>query len=170
MTKKTDKIENELVLNHDAMEFKKNHRAYPHPGFRTKGESRTQQHFKDECDINTIVRKYRTQGVVPVGTSKEELFGDFTNVPDLQEAMGIAARANQQFAALPSHMRERFNNDPLEFIDFVNDPKNQDAMADLGMMTDDAKKRVLGERAARKEAEFKASVDAEIERREKTKK
>lgn len=41
--------------------------------------------------------------------------------------------AQEQFAALSSKIRKRFNNDPVELLKFVSDAKNLEEMYELGL-------------------------------------
>lgn len=96
--------------------------------------SLTLQSFKDESDINNIVRKYKKSGVLTHVTSEVAKLGDFADVPDFQTAMNLVTRAQQEFEQLPSVIRKRFSNDPSEFVDFINDENNRDEAIRLGLI------------------------------------
>ncbi|QXP07924.1 MAG: internal scaffolding protein [Arizlama microvirus] len=96
--------------------------------------SRTKQSFKDESDINNILKKYRQTGVFPLA-SQQGQYGDFSQVTDYQSALNQVAIARSAFTSLPSHIRERFLNDPARFISFAEDPKNSREMIELGLAT-----------------------------------
>lgn len=74
-----------------------------------------QQHFKDEVDINTIVRRFGASGQVPQFLP-EGMYGDFTDVSDYDDAVGRIERADRAFMALPAVVREKFHNDPSELM------------------------------------------------------
>lgn len=93
----------------------------------------TKQEFREECDINTIMKKYTQFGVVPEVRDPGQ-FGDYTSVPDLLEAHEIVRRAADDFAGLPSDVRERFANDPVRLLGFVEDSKNRDEAIRLGLV------------------------------------
>lgn len=93
---------------------------------------RTRQEFRDECDVNILMKRYQRTGVLP-GDPASMRYGDFSSLPDFMEAMNTVARANEAFAALPAHVRKRFGNDPGEYVDFVADPKNIDEVRKLGL-------------------------------------
>lgn len=97
--------------------------------------TRTQQHMKDMCDINSILKRYRANGELPSLIKDNPQFGDFSNVKDYQESLNIVLHANEQFAALSSHVREKFKNDPAEFLQFVSDPKNGEELVKMGLAT-----------------------------------
>lgn len=102
--------------------------------------SMTHQSFKNECDVNTIMDRYRRTGVLvdpSVQTSRSPLFGDFTNVPDFHKAQEIIIESENLFMSLPSHVREAFNHSPGDFMDFCSDPANRDELIDLGLVIPD---------------------------------
>lgn len=77
------------------------------------GECIVQQQFKDEVDVNTIVRRFgipERPVVAPGG-----VFGDFTGIEDYQSAAARVAAVESGFMALPPEVRERFGNDPGRF-------------------------------------------------------
>lgn len=92
------------------------------------GVGRTQQHFKDECDINNIIKGY-----VPVPAPSTAVYGDFS-CTDLQEAYGIVEQASVAFSEVPSDIRARFNHNPVEFYEFVQNPVNHAELAELGLL------------------------------------
>lgn len=93
----------------------------------------TKQSEAEACDINNIMARYQATGLLPEIQRREPSFGDFSTMETLQEAMAIVAQANSQFAALPSAVREKFANNPAEFLKFVDDPKNNDALVEMGL-------------------------------------
>ncbi|UOF77158.1 scaffold protein [Microviridae sp.] len=95
--------------------------------------TKAQQQFKDECDINTIVRRFGVTGLVP-GTTKVPTYGDFTGVSDYHQAMNVVAQANTAFHELPAHIRLRFANDPGRLIDFLEDDDNRKEAESLGLL------------------------------------
>ena len=64
--------------------------------------SRTQQHFKDECDIDRILTKYSQTGflVDPLAPRREPLFGDFSESMSFMEAQTRIARVREAFDSL----------------------------------------------------------------------
>ncbi|AXH77992.1 MAG: internal scaffolding protein [Microviridae sp.] len=100
--------------------------------------SRTKQEFKDECDINMIMRRYQRSGIFPVGVGVGT-YGDFSEVGDYLQAQETVSRAKAQFAGLPSTVRDRFRNDPRVFLDFVQNPGNRDECRRLGLLKEEEK-------------------------------
>lgn len=102
------------------------------------GESRTKQQFKDECDINSILKKYnRKMGIDALEQYAGYFagnFGDVSVVPSYQEAQTQMFEAQEAFAALPAKARAKFSNDPLEMLAFLSDVGNRDEAIALGLL------------------------------------
>lgn len=99
------------------------------------GPTMTKQSFKDECDINLIMKRYSKSGVLNHLNKYEGRYGDFGDGLDFQSAMGHVIKAQDMFDELPAHVRKRFANSPAEFLDFVSDPVNSEEMVKLGLAT-----------------------------------
>jgi len=100
----------------------------------------TKQADLKDCDINAIFKKYERCGQLPDMIVREGRYGDFSAVPDYQEALEIVRHAEEQFTNLDVSIRNRFENDPVKFLEFVNDPKNIDEMDRMGLLTPEASK------------------------------
>ena len=118
-------------------------------GIDTGTEGGAQQHFKDECDINTIIKRFGIGYEMPPNPRIPQ-HGDFTGVHDFHTAMNQVRAAQEAFAEMPAHIRSRFDNDPGKYIDFTSDPKNLEEMSSLGMLTKEAQERVRATQEARK--------------------
>lgn len=99
-------------------------------------ESLALQSSKDECDINTIVRKFGLTGELP-NDIKMPQSGDFTNIPDFHTAMNIIRTTQEEFLRVPAEVRARFNNDPQRLMDFIDDDSNRDEARKLGFLKSD---------------------------------
>lgn len=93
----------------------------------------TQQSFKDECDINTIVKRFGLTGEMPGGFAMP-VSGDFSGIGDFQSAMNAVRAAQEAFDSLPGEMRARFANDPQRLISFLEDGANRDEAVKLGLV------------------------------------
>lgn len=115
---------------------------------RIHGEKwlRTSQEFAEELDINKLVARL-LKGENLEGYKRAMVFGDTTTAPSLHEALQTVAEAKEVFEGLPAHIRERFQNDPVEFLKFRDDPANIPEMERLGMFKKDAVERVKTQRA-----------------------
>lgn len=99
------------------------------------GPSRTKQSFVEESNINTIMAKYEKTGLIEHQNKYGEgRYTDMPNEADFHEAMSLVAEANSMFADLPAGIRRRFDNDPGEFLEFVDDDANRDEMREMGLL------------------------------------
>lgn len=94
--------------------------------------SHTRQEFADECDINSIMKRFAVTGVLP-GSDRKPMYGDFADLPSYMEAQQILLDANDAFMALPAAVRREFDNDPAKFVAFAEDDKNLDKMREWGL-------------------------------------
>lgn len=101
----------------------------------TKPPSLTKQSFKDECDINNIIKQYKVTGMIThmSANASRGVYADLPDESDFQTAIAVVAEANSAFNTLPSKIRDRFGNDPAKFLAFCQDPANAKEMQDLGL-------------------------------------
>ena len=92
-----------------------------------------QQHFKDECDINNILRQFNVTGMLPEAPLSPR-YGDFTGITDYHSAMNAVIAAEDGFMELPAQIRARFQNDPAQLIEFLNDENNRSEAEKLGLL------------------------------------
>lgn len=100
---------------------------------RIGGKSLTKQSFKEECDINTILKNYRKTGMIEHQAKYQGNYSDLSSAPDYHQAMTQIAEASAAFNSLPSELRNTFGNDPAEFLAFVQDEGNADALVEMGL-------------------------------------
>lgn len=108
----------------------------PVTGEITVPPSRTKQEFKDQCDMNNIIKAYRITGQVN-HIAANAAMGRYEDLPDefdLQQSLNTVREANDAFASLPSKIRDRFANDPSKFLAFLSDPNNLDEARRLGIV------------------------------------
>ena len=121
-------------------DFRTNYNSrFVHPGFSCSGPSMTQQHFKDECDINVIIARHDTTGLwcAPgdLANVRQPLFDDFSIVPDFMDAQNFIIKAGELFDALPSRVRKRFDNSPALLLEFLRNPDNAAEAVALGLVS-----------------------------------
>lgn len=87
-------------------------------GLECKDETLAQQHFKDEVDINRMVMTYAKTGLMNQSVAKPFEDLDFVGVTDYQSALNQVLAGQEAFNSLDSKLRNRFNNDPAEFLDW----------------------------------------------------
>jgi phage internal scaffolding protein len=92
-----------------------------------------QQHFKEECDINTILQKFSITGILPEAPLSPR-YGDFTGIGDYHTALNRVLAAQDEFEALPAQIRARFENDPAKLIEFLDDESNRPEAEKLGLV------------------------------------
>lgn len=102
-------------------------------GFQTTGESLTQQHFAQEADIKTIIKKHDRTGIISHVARGVAHYGDYSELNEYREALDMINSANASFAELPAEVRKYFSNDAGEFFEFATDPKNAEKMVQLGL-------------------------------------
>lgn len=86
-------------------------------------ETKTQQQFAEECDINTIVRQFGITGEMPQNV-RVPLTDEFVETMDYRSSLDKLMEADRAFMQFPAELRARFGNDPAKFVDFVSDPAN----------------------------------------------
>lgn len=94
--------------------------------------SLTVQSFERDANLNNLVAKFGIKGV-PVHPMPLR-YGDFSDAPDLREALEIMREAKESFMSLPATVRRRFDNDPAELYAFLQDPSNLDEALRLGLV------------------------------------
>lgn len=114
------------------MKFRNVYDRKPYKGVSCKG-GLTHQSFREECDINFIMRRAAKTGMLPPAT-RIARFGDFSDVKSYQMSLDIVMQANDMFSALPAAIRDRFKNDPAELLAFVGNKANLDEAVKLGLV------------------------------------
>lgn len=124
--------------------------------------SLTKQSEAEACDINVIMKRYEATGFLPQSDGRTPQYGDFSTMETFQEALHIVSSANASFYALPAEIRARFQNDPAQFLGYVEegmrDPKVNQELVDMGL----AMPRIPEEKPKNKGA-GKAPRTAEVE-------
>lgn len=105
-------------------------RERPVEGVKFVEPSRTKQSFKDECDINLLMKRY---GTVPAPTRVPQ-FGDFSEIGTFFDARLAVLEAEQEFMTLPAKVRSRFDNDPGKLLAFLEDERNRAEAISLGLV------------------------------------
>lgn len=121
-------------------------------------DSLTDQSFKEDADINTIMERVKQGAQIPVPLP--EHFGDAFSIPTLLEARTRIAENNATFYNLPPNIRAEFLNDPARWEDHVHRQlvdQNFDEVERLGIdLTDLRAKR---EATQKQVEEAQASAD-----------
>lgn len=85
-----------------------------------------------EVDINRIMARV-AKGQVVLGSDKQPFYGDVSDLGGLQEAIMKKQEAEALFLQYPWDVREKFDNDPVKFVEFLLDQKNSDEAIALGL-------------------------------------
>jgi len=114
--------------------------------------SRTQQSFRDECDINNILKRFNVTGELPLGSVQPQ-YGDFSGITDYQSALNAVMAAQDSFLQLPAKVRAKFDNDPALFLEFASDEANKDEMKALGLLRHETVETVVSSPSEAEKAE-----------------
>ena len=96
----------------------------------------TQQHFKAECDVNEIVRRYvQTGDSALLEGSSRPVYADVSELPtDLVSAYDAIGQAEDAFMRLPSQVRKSLDNDPARLVQWLANPENKGDAVKFGLM------------------------------------
>lgn len=95
----------------------------------------TKQSFKDECNINKIMDKFQKTGVISHYANHGPQYMEIAP-GDFLDAQLVIAKAQTMFEELPSQVRKRFDNSPEQFLEFVQNPNNQEEAYKLGLASE----------------------------------
>lgn len=97
-------------------------------------QSKTDQSYKKQCDVNILVKQYRKTGVMPQGRGYNGKYGDFSEVPTLEEAFNAVKRAQESFQELPAGIRKLMDNDASKLEIWLSDVNNRDLAIEHGLL------------------------------------
>lgn len=113
---------------------------HDHCGIEFTMPSLTVQDEKDETDINYIVNKYADgqKGIMTLdlGDSSQYAFlqfGDATLPGDYSTALELVSGVREEFYSLPAYVRAKFDHDPMNFINRLNDPATLEYLQQQGL-------------------------------------
>lgn len=95
---------------------------------------RTKQAEAPATDVNNIMRKFRTTGVLDHLKQGPSSYGDFSSSDDMAEQRNKIIAADRAFAELPSAIRSRFDNSPEQLVFFLADENNTAEAQHLGLL------------------------------------
>lgn len=88
---------------------------------------------RNECDINVIMSRAKVYGDLPNGKGNG-VYTDVSQMPDYHTCLLKVKAADAAFAALPSHVRKRFDNKPLALVEFLSKEENRAEAEKLGLV------------------------------------
>ena len=108
--------------------------------FHFQKDSKVQEQFAYDCDINNIVAGMTSP--MPIRQPVSDEVRKFS--PDMYEqALLIKAKAENAFMELPSEVRTFFENNPKNMLEFISKPENKAKCVELGLMSVDVDKTFL---------------------------
>jgi len=100
--------------------------------FTKDDEDRTVQSYKEDADINVMIRRF---GIAALAKPQEAGYYDFTNAPrDYMEALNAINEADRRFAQVPAEIRARHENNPAKFAKWLLDEANAEEARKLGLL------------------------------------
>ena len=94
----------------------------------------TEQHHKELCNIERIVRDFKRNGVADHTREPSQVFADATKMGSFQERMDLITKTQQEFEMLPADIRAVFNNKTENLIEFLSDEENHDKAVEMGLL------------------------------------
>lgn len=100
---------------------------------------RTKQAFAKDADPNTLMRRFTKTGDTEIfkKTNAVAMHGDFSKVPDFFTALLQVQAVEEDFAGLPSQVRNHCDNSASSFIEMISDPTRIDECIELGVFPPD---------------------------------
>lgn len=106
-------------------------RAKRAPGISFPEPSLTNQSDMKDADINEIWKKVEAGAIIK---PREPVYGDFSEVTDFHQMQIALTNAQRVFNQMPVAIRNRFNNNVQELIDFIENPANKKEAVKLGLI------------------------------------
>lgn len=94
----------------------------------------TTQADRNEADINKIIARFEKAGMITTLNKNQPFYGDVSEFDGLQDAIIKVQNANELFMDMSAAIRERFDNDPVKMIEFLQDERNRKEAEELGMI------------------------------------
>lgn len=95
-------------------------------GFTVQGD-------RDESDINKIIARFEKGGTSTRINAREPFYGDVSEIGDLAHCMQKVLAAEELFMTYEAKVRERFENDPVKFVEFFENSANLPEAISLGL-------------------------------------
>lgn len=97
-----------------------------------KSKTKANQASVNDTHINNILRKYDKTGLVTHISKHEAKYADVP-ATDFQTMSDQVAMVNSMFEELPATERNKFNNDPAQWLFAVQDPESRKQYYDEGL-------------------------------------
>lgn len=98
-------------------------------------ESLTRQSEASQADINAIMKRFESAGVIPV-SERPGVFADVSHIGNYQDALDRVRRADEYFMQLPAGIRAKYDNSVAKLLDVLNNPTEEQLqeLADDGIV------------------------------------
>lgn len=101
-------------------------------GLDCQDPSLTVQSFKEEVDLNTLLKRFGIGYELPENHRMPN-YGDFDTITSFHDAMNAVTAATTEFQKLPAHIRAEFDNSPAKFHDAALYEENRARFEALGL-------------------------------------
>ena len=106
------------------MKFETQYTGYVGQGTVNDMEDKAHQSFKDEVDVNKIIKRFRNaRQQLP---ARKLQYMDVSGLRDFSHAMEIVDTAKEVFMDLPAEVRAYFKHEPARFIDYTANHSDQE--------------------------------------------
>ena len=86
-----------------------------------------------EADINKVISRIISGGGARVN-SAPAVFADVSQFSGLQDALIMVSEAQEGFMSLDADVRERFDNDPVKLVAFLEDASNREEAVNADLL------------------------------------
>ena len=93
-----------------------------------------EQHHSDDTLIQNILKRYDKTGVFYHVNQAQATYQDNTEFNEYADMYNKVEAAKANFLKIPAEIRAKFNNDPGQFLEFVNNDQNIEEMYEMGLM------------------------------------
>ncbi len=93
----------------------------------------TQQHMREECDINRIVKHFTQTGQLDHVQTRPPQYGNASEM-SFHEAMINSVQATQNFEQMDQKIQDHYKNDVSLYLDAISDPSHEDELRELGLI------------------------------------
>lgn len=97
-------------------------------------DGRVHASFQDACDVNKIVAKFQRTNVLTHTSRQRPRFADVYDAEGLLSSFGAVEAAREQFEGLPSGVRRAAGNDPVRFLEMLEDEDGAKVLGDAGLI------------------------------------
>lgn len=96
------------------------------------------QSHRDSTNINSIIAAFTTNGAQVPLSQQQGHYGNFAAAPSLHEAYEAVFASEQAFAELPSEVRAAALNNPIQFVEMLDDEYGRELLTSAGLVLGEA--------------------------------